>query len=241
MLKVKNKKVVSHIAGKTYKANRKKNMLTVLAIFLTTFLIAVVISIGISYWDTLSLRQVRMEGMDYDIELSEPEEKQAELIRSMDRVKYAGVAVKCAIMEQYKEISLDKTRLFWVDQTCWEKQVIPALEKVEGTYPKSEKEIMLSLSTLNAMGITSPQIGMTLPVDYFTLREGANEEILSTDFILCGWFKDYSGDSRGYVSGAFCSSTGVKQTDFTQGSLKITLNNPLYSEADIVDSSRKPG
>lgn len=64
MLKVKNKKVVSHIAGKTYKANRKKNMLTVLAIFLTTFLIAVVISIGMSYWDTLSLRQVRMEGMD---------------------------------------------------------------------------------------------------------------------------------------------------------------------------------
>lgn len=241
MLKVKNKKVVSHIAGKTYKANRKKNMLTVLAIFLTTFLIAVVISIGMSYWDTLSLRQVRMEGMDYDIELSEPEEEQAERIRSMDRVKYAGVAVKCAIMEQYKEISLDKTRLFWVDQTCWEKQVIPALEKVEGTYPKSEKEIMLSHSTLKAMGINSPQIGMTLPVDYFTLREGANEEILSTDFILCGWFKDYSGDSRGYVSGAFCSSTGVKQTDFTQGSLKINLNNPLYSEADIVDMQQKTG
>ena len=39
---------------------------------------------------------------------------------------------------------------------------------------------------------------------------------------------------RGYVSQKFFETTGVEQTDFTQGSLKITLNNPLYSEEDIV-------
>ena len=37
-----------------------------------------------------------------------------------------------------------------------------------------------------------------------------------------------------YVSQKFFETTGVKQTDFTQGSLKITLSNPLYSEEDIV-------
>lgn len=239
MLKVKNKKVVSKLAKKTYKANKKKNMLTILAIFLTTFLIAVVIAIGIGYWNTISLRQVRIEGMDYDIELFEPKEEQVEMIRSMDFVKYAGVAVKCAIIEQYKDIFLDKTKLFWVDHTCWEKQVIPALEKIEGAYPNKEKEIMLSESTLKAMGISRPKIGMSLPVDYYTLQEGSNGEIFKKDFILSGWFKDYSGDNRGYVSRKFFQDTGVTQVDFTQGSLKITLKTPLYTEEDIVDMQQK--
>ncbi len=37
MLKVKNKKVIREIAGTTYRANKKKNMLTAFAIILTTF------------------------------------------------------------------------------------------------------------------------------------------------------------------------------------------------------------
>ena len=51
---------------------RKRNVLTVFAIILTTFLIGVVFAVGMSYWNTISLRQMRMNGMDYDIELTEP-------------------------------------------------------------------------------------------------------------------------------------------------------------------------
>ena len=47
-------------------------------------------------------------------------------------------------------------------------------------------------------------------------------------------YTDYSGNSRGYVSEAFFRETGVKQTDLTQGSLKISLKNPLYTEKDII-------
>ena len=70
MLKVNNKKVITDLAKTTYSANKKRNILTIIAIFLTTFLICTVISIGISYWNTLSVRQQRMEGMDYDVELT---------------------------------------------------------------------------------------------------------------------------------------------------------------------------
>lgn len=233
VLKVKNKKVVSEIARTTYRANKKRNFLTVFAIFLTTFLIAIVLALGVSYRNTISERQIRMQGMDYDIELSEPREDQVEKICSMDNVEYAGIAVKCAVLEQYRDKSLDKTRLYWLDETCWEKQTIPALESYEGTYPQSESEIMLSRNTLKAMGIQNPEIGMKLPVTYFTLEEGSDEESLEKEFVLCGWYVDYSGNQRGYVSKDFWETTGVKQTDFTQGTLKITLKNQLYSEKDI--------
>lgn len=235
MLKVKNKKVIREIAGTTYRANKKKNMLTAFAIILTTFLISIVMAIGVSYWNTISERQIRMEGMDYDIELSEPREDQVETIRTMDNVENAGVAVKCAIIEQYQDKSLDKVRLYWLDETCWEKQTIPALESYEGNYPQGKNEIMLGMNTLKGMGIQEPEIGMKLPITYFSLNNSENEELLQNEFVLCGWYKDYSGNQRGYVSKDFFESTGVKQTDFTQGALKITLRNPLYSEKDITE------
>ncbi|MCH1982000.1 ABC transporter permease [Ruminococcus sp. OA3] len=234
MIRVRNKKVVAEVARTTCRANRKQNLLAAFAILLTTFLIAVVLALGVSYWNTVSLRQVRMNGMDYDIELTEPREDQIKKIRSMDEVRYAGVAVKCAVLEQYLGRMLDKTRLYWLDETCWEKQTIPALERYEGSYPEKEHEIMLSWSVLKAMGIEHPKKGMVLPLDYFTLEEGSNEEILEQDFILTGWFVDYTGRDSGYISRTFFERTGVKQTDFTQGCLKISLNHALYSEDDIV-------
>lgn len=233
MLKVQNKKIIDEIAGRTYKANKKRNFLTVFAILLTTFLITIILAVGVSYWNTISERQIRMQGMDYDIELSEPREDQVEKIRSMDKVKYAGIAVKCAILEQYQEKLLDKTRLYWLDKICWEKQTVPALESTTGNYPENENEIMLGSNTLKAMGIQDPEIGMRIPVTYFTLEEGSDEKRLEKEFILSGWYTDYTGVTRGYISKDFFEETGVKQTDFTQGSLKISLKNPLYSEKDI--------
>lgn len=234
MLKVKNKKVIDEVAWTTYKANKKRNLLTVFAISLTTFLIAVVLAVGVSYWNTISQRQLRMQGMDYDIELREPREDQVETIRAMDGVKYAGVAVKCAVLRQYQDKTLEKTRLYYLDETCWEKQTVPALESYEGSYPEKENEIMFSTTTLKSMGIQEPEIGMKLPLSYYTLAEDSTGETLEKEFILSGWYRDYSGQERGYISRAFWETTGVKQTDFTQGFLKITLKNPLYSEKDII-------
>ncbi len=95
-LKVKNKKVIREIAWTTYQANKKRNFLTVFAVILTTFLIAGVMATGFSYWNTISERNVRMEGMDYDIELTEPDERQTEKIRSMDQVCRCGCEMCCS-------------------------------------------------------------------------------------------------------------------------------------------------
>lgn len=235
LLKVRNQKIVSELAKITYKANKKRNFLTIVAVVLTTFLISVILSLGMSYWDTISLRQVRMSGMDYDIELTEPREDQVNIIRSMDNVKYAGIAVKCAIGSTYEDNQLDKLKLYWLDDTCWTKQTIPALETYTGSYPSEEDEIMLSNSALNDMGITNPQIGMELPISYFSLDEDSAEEANEKTFVLCGWYSDYSGTCYGYISEEFFKTTGVKQTDITQGTLKITLVNPLYSKEDIIN------
>ena len=173
--------------------------------------------------------------MDYDIELTEPGNDQVSVIRKMENVKYAGLSVKCAVLSKYEDIELDKIRLFWLDNTCWEKQTIPALDYYKGEYPQKENEIMLSKSALNSMRIKNPSVGMELPLMYQTLAENGDNGDTAKTFILSGWFLDYSGTDKGYVSEKFYQTTGVLQTDLTQGELKISLMNPLYSERDITE------
>ncbi|MDD2957570.1 MAG: ABC transporter permease [Lachnospiraceae bacterium] len=233
--KVKNRNVILQIAGNTYRGSKNRNRLTILAIALTAFLITVVLALGISYWETVSTRTLYMQGMDFDIQLSEPREDQVEKIRSMDKVKYAGVMVKCAILEKYQDQDVHNMRMYWLDDTVWEKQCIPAMEECWGTYPRAENEIMLSWTALTEMGITDPQIGMKLPVTYYTLKEVEEQISLQKEFVLSGYYRDYSGIDRAYVSADFYAQTGVTQTDFTQGLLVITLKNPLYSKADIIE------
>ena len=214
MTKINNKKVISQIAATTYKANKKRNVLTVFAIILTTFLIGVVFAVGMSYWNTISLRQMRMNGMDYDIELTEPLTSQVKIIRAMDKVKAAGVTVKCAIVEKHADKDLDKIQLYWMDQTAWKEQCIPALESYEGTYPKKKNEIMLSSDALHAMGIANPKPGMAITLEYFMLAdENETQDSEQEEFILSGWFRDYSGRSRGLVSREFYDRSGASQTD----------------------------
>ena len=235
MLKVNNKKVIQDLAKTTYKANKKRNLLTIVAIFLTTFLLCTVISIGLSYWDTVSLRQQRIQGIDYDIELTEPRDDQVSTIRKMDSVKYAGLNVKCGIVSKYQDKELDKLKLYWLDDTCWKQQTIPALDYYKGSYPTKENEIMLSQSALRSIGIKKPKVGMELPFIYQTLAENSENNDTAKTFILSGWFLDYTGVDKGYVSDKFYQSTGVLQTDLTEGTLKISLKNPLYSEKDIIE------
>lgn len=191
--------------------------------------------IGLSYWDTVSLRQQRIQGIDYDIELTEPRDDQVSTIRKMDSVKYAGLNVKCGIVSKYQDKELDKLKLYWLDDTCWKQQTIPALDYYKGSYPTKENEIMLSQSALRSIGIKKPKVGMELPFIYQTLAENSENNDTAKTFILSGWFLDYTGVDKGYVSDKFYQSTGVLQTDLTEGTLKISLKNPLYSEKDIIE------
>ena len=169
MMKVNNKQVVREIAWITYKAEKKRNMLSVIAMSMASFLIAVMTAIGSSYWHTLTERQLRMQGIDYDISLSGPTDKQVEIVRAMDKVKYAGLKVACMEVEQFEDQAVDEADFFWLDEVCWEKQTLPSLETYAGHYPVKEDELMLSENLLKAMHVDKPKMGMKLQLMYHTM------------------------------------------------------------------------
>ena len=232
-MKIRNKKVLREIAVRAYKANWKRNLFTIFSIIITTFMITTILTTGISYQKTISIRNARMNGMSYDISLTEPEKGQVEQVRTMSGIAEAGLSVRCAVCEEYNSTVLDEVQLYWLDQTAWEKQCVPALEYYEGDYPKKDNEIMLSVNALRAMGVTNPRIGMKLPLTWYGLAGGMAGESTENEFILCGFFKDYAGWERGFVSKVFYKHTGARQTDFMQGVLMISMRNPIFSARDI--------
>lgn len=233
MMKIRNGNVIRDIAAKTYKANLKRNLFTIFSIVITTFMITAILAIAVSYQKTISVQRVRMNGMRYDISLTEPEEKQVEQIRAMSTVAEAGLSVKCAVAEKYNGKYLDELQFYWLDRTAWEQQCIPALEYYEGAYPEGKFEIMLSVQALQGMGIRTPEIGMKLPLTWYPLADRLAGESVQQEFTLCGFFKDYAGWERGFVSDTFYQQTGAKPTDFMQGTLMISMKNPIFSEKDV--------
>ena len=61
-------------------------------------------------------------------------------------------------MSKYEDKELDKIRLFWLDNTCWEKTDNSCFGYYKGEYPQKENEIMLSKTALNSMGIENPDV-----------------------------------------------------------------------------------
>lgn len=230
MITVNNKNVITDLAKNDFRTSLKKNILIIIAILLTTFLITTVCSMGISYWNAVTKRNIMMEGMQYDVQLPEPTKMQVKKARQLPEIKDAGLSVKCAIADKYKGRPVH-IRWYYSDRVNWEKQCIPAFEFVKGAYPSKKNQVMLSTKTLKELGVTRPVIGMKLPFRYYDLSEGGKTHNLT--MTLSGYYRDYSGRSRGFVSTGFYQSTGAKQTDLTQGVLNITLKQSIYSNKDI--------
>ena len=143
-------------------------------------------SLGISYYEANDQRNIRTEGMDYDVTLPEPDQEQIDRARQLPQVVYAGANVKCDIIREAGQRSTE-VRLFWADEVNWEKQCLPAYEFFEGSYPQAEDEIVLSTASLNELGIEEPRTGMEISVYTDALGQRT--------FRLCGWYRDYSSHS----------------------------------------------
>ena len=99
----------------------------------------------------------------------------------------------------------------WIDEAEWKEHRVPTISDLHGNYPQAENELMLPTWALSAMGISDPQVGMNIPVSY---QLGTDYQYLSGEFVLSGYYTDYSTSRVGnrgsaYVSELFATQTGL--------------------------------
>ena len=203
MLKNNNQEVLRRLSRRSMKAEHTRNFFAVLAIILTTFMFTSVFSIGVSLIQNLGIMQIRNQGSQSTIWLEQPSKQQMDQIRKMQGLRAMGVQVSAG---SRKEASREKTVALWYYDTAeYQKNFIPAISRIHGTYPEKQNQIMMSETALAVAGVKKPEIG-----EKVTLYDGDREET----FTLSGWYRDYIyGKAVGLVSKEYVQKMGLDKRE----------------------------
>ena len=185
------KKIIKEMVQGNLKVHRKRNLLLVLAITLTTILFTSVLEIGFGGMQSIQETQLRLSGLKADAELRFLDKEQFQQVQNSDLFESVGGRVPIALMEGETKLPIE---IDYLDKGGMEAYYI-SLE--EGKVPEDENEVLLSEQALEELGIKK-EVGSHVPVS-FTLR---NQEY-NFDMRLSGWYKGNPKFNFMIVSEAF--------------------------------------
>ena len=170
------KKIIKEMVQGNLKVNRKRNLLLVLAITLTTILFTSVLETGFGGMQSIQETQLRLSGLKADAELRYLNKEQFQEVQNSELFESVGGRIPIAFLEgeTKRPIEID-----YLDKGGMEAYY---LSLKEGKMPEDEKEVLLSEQALEELGIKK-EVGSLVPMS-FTLRGQA----YSFDMRLAGWY-----------------------------------------------------
>ena len=200
-----NNEVIKRISKRSLKFNKIRNTFAIIAIILTTFMLASVFSIGISFAKNYKVMQLRMQGSIATTMLPNPTEKQIEKIKELDIFKSIGSEIDVGeIVDKDLEKNKISISMQYNDENYWEEQRKPCVSNVKGNYPTKENEIMISTKSLEFLELKNIKLGDKIKLSY-KIKEDIKEE----EFIINGIYTDYAftqGNSLMLVSKEFVNN-----------------------------------
>ncbi len=189
-----NFKFVCRLAKRNYRSNKDRNIVSILAIILTSFMLMTVFTVGFSYIKTYNLQQLQLLGTTGNATLDNPSDKQIAILENNNKVKNVGIR-EDIIQAGKVEYSRANTQLYYAlryyDDIEWNNHRKPVLENIVGRYPLAEDEVMIATWVLNKMGITHPHIGEKYE---FIYNLGTEKKV--KEFVLSGYFNEYDNSIK---------------------------------------------
>lgn len=241
-----NKAIIKILSNSSFKYDKSRNIVVIIAVFLTTLLICSVFSIGGSYISSYQLQQQQILGTTGQATLNAPTETQYEILKQSDSIAIVGLRTDI-ITPSFVTAGFDTngTNLYYgfryYNSEEWANHRIPVLNDVVGHYPEQKDEIMIPTWVLNKMGITSPELGMQLSFRY---KADTTQNTQEKVFSLCGWFDEYDYVKDGTVaylliSEAFYANEMIDlwNNENTTADITFTPTNDIQSIASMLEQS----
>lgn len=236
-----NKEIIKKITNRSLKSNKTRNIFVIIAIVLTTFMLACVFTLAISFNKNYQLMNLRDAGSTANAYLNNPTEKQISQIKDLNITDSIGKEITVGNVNSNKLKNNDsKIYLEYIDKEAWEKQISPAVGDIKGNYPDKENEIMLSQSVIDLLKLKDIK-----PGDKVILNCNINKKTESIEFVVSGTYTDYSMEKRNdidklsYVSNEFVKKhnlslekNGILTIDI-KDSKKENAENILKSGVDL--------
>lgn len=237
-----NKAVETELAKVYYKKNSRRNEILVLSIAMSLFLLYAAFSIASGKIRADYLIDIRGMGTLATISLENGSEEQLNQMKSLPYISEVGLK-KTLIEGKYKDQW--SGRLVYIDNNAYEKMFKPAYTDIRGSYPQKANEIMLSVESLQQMGIENPKLGDSIGITF-----ELDDEEETKEFILSGYYTDYIDPSinipEAYVSRAFLTDNGftlfpVDKIMAVQSSLDSgeDIERRLYFDIDMEYDSQQ--
>lgn len=180
MIKVKNKKVIRKLADKSFKVNKARNLIAIVAIALTSLLFTTLFTMGIGAGESLQRATMRQAGGDGHAVLKYITDDEFNHVKNHPLIK--EIAYNRILSDEVKNDKFLKRHTeFWYYDDVGMK--LGFIELKEGHKPAAENEVIADSKTLQLLGVPL-EVGAPL-----RLKLDIRGKEVQRDFILSGWWK----------------------------------------------------
>ena len=235
-MKVKNQKCIRRLSYKSLWATRKRNVIAIFAIALTTLLFTSLFTILMSLNESYETYNFRQAGGYADGTFKELSEEQVEKISAHPRIREAGERTVCGfcITGVFGKVPAEVS---YMDKNCTKWSYAAP---TTGREPEQSNEIAMDTVALKLLGVT-PKLGAKVTIEY-QAGDKTNGGFQETDtFILTGYWEyddlmpvHYINVSKDYVK-----SVEEKWMASGEKAFRTDLNVMLPSKLNIEEQMQK--
>ncbi|WP_337943099.1 ABC transporter permease [Ruthenibacterium lactatiformans] len=203
-----NKAVIKKLANRSFRSNKMRNVIAVIAIALTTFLFTAVLTIGMGASGTLEYSMAKLMGSSADALVQGLSEEQFQQLKQNAMFDKVGCWIPVEIMTNTNRRVAE---VDYADQTQLE---IRMLTPRTGSAPQKANEVLVSANILKDLNIEE-KIGAEIPVE---LKVRQSNQVYHFDMIVSGIYDTPNEKSESViVSKAFLEENAEMMSDIAQG------------------------
>ncbi len=181
-----NTGIEKELAIEEYRAHKVRNRMAILAVTLTTILITLIFTVGLSLVRTVSLSYTAAPGPGADGNCVYGDKEVLERVKELPQVDWAAHVRRCSSTYLHnREFAGMEVRLFAADKVHYEKNMV---DLITGKYPEKENEILLSDTISKRLGLEG-EVGISYPLIVVVRENGEDveKEILMK---VCGYYNN---------------------------------------------------
>ena len=203
-----NKAVIKKLANRSFRCNKMRNVIAVIAIALTTFLFTAVLTIGMGAKGTLEYSTAKLMGSSADALVQGLSEEQFQQLKQNAMFEKVGCWIPVDIMTNTNR------RVAEVDYADQNQLEIRMLTPRTGSAPQKANEVLVSSNILKDLNIEE-KIGAEIPVELKARQSG---QVYHFDMVVSGIYDTPNEKSESViVSKAFLEENPEMMSDVTQG------------------------
>lgn len=184
MMNVKNAKCIRHLSFRSLWASRRRNLIAVAAIVLTTLLFTSLFTVAMSFNANYEMFTFRQMGGYCHGSFKDVTEEQMQAISAHRKVKAAGERIVIGYINS-GVFTEDTAEVSFMDENCatWS-----FATPDHGRMPQNGNEITMDTKALSLLGV-DPEIGAEVSLTYHTFDENGTTLDRTDTFTLVGWWE----------------------------------------------------